>query len=133
MPVTYGLTMYAYCGMSVPLITRDEQEDRETVRAYAARYIRRARKSGNKVNVLEPGTKWEIETPDDAFMVSDNEGTLSLVEFKPATRKCFDCGFDVEIGESCDCQTFDASDADDANAPNSPSAPSDNAIVGGTL
>lgn len=73
---TYNLALYAYCGMAVPLV---EGGDLAECRQRAARRIRCHRnRYDSPVTVLEPGRKWELESPDHAFMVGDHEGVLSL-------------------------------------------------------
>lgn len=74
--MTYELTFHSYCGMCVPLAT----DDLEECRKIAARQIRATRRSQREVVVLVPGSKWEFLTPDDAAMVADNEGVMSLKE-----------------------------------------------------
>lgn len=84
----------AYCGMSGIPETFDTKEE---ARAEIAKRIRYARRKKRPVSILTPGEKWEFETPDDAGMVADHEGTLSLHH---VTFKCRECGFDHEDKET---------------------------------
>jgi hypothetical protein len=52
-------------------------------------------------------------TPDDAFMVADDEGVLVLDPVGP-TWRCRECGDDVPKGEACGCME----DVDDGWNPN---------------
>ena len=61
----------------------------------------------------ERGREWELMTPDDAIMISDNEGVLSLDE---VTEKCSECREEVNVDlvsdglcDSCR-EVFDNSD-----------------------
>jgi hypothetical protein len=75
--MTFSLTHAAYCGMSIP---HGEFETRDEARTAAARIIRRRRRQGFPVTTLDRGERWEIEEPDDCFMVPDQCGVLSLSE-----------------------------------------------------
>jgi hypothetical protein len=102
------LVMYAYCGMSIPM----DEGDMKTVRAAAARRLRRARRR-QPVTVLEKGREWELETPDDAFMVSDTDGILRIVDAPKPMVECWNCGCEVEVGESCDCMEYEPEEEDE--------------------
>lgn len=96
---TYALTHHAYCGMAVPM----GEGDYSDMRAKAAQVLKRRRNQGYPVSRIALN-QWEIESRDDDAMVSDHCGILALVEVKPRTVECRECGSDVELGESCDCQ-----------------------------
>lgn len=72
----YQVKMIAYCGLVVPLLRRANYED---ARAEVAERLRSARKSGRVCVKTKPDT-WEILSPDDAVMVSDDEGYLVMRE-----------------------------------------------------
>ena len=69
----FRLRMRAYCGMTYTIA----QGDQAHVRSVASRRLRRARRD-TCVSVLEVGKKWELETPEDAWMVSDEDGILEI-------------------------------------------------------
>lgn len=73
------LTLFAYCGMRVPLAAGDAG----VCRAVASRRIRRHLRRDKPVHTLEPGSRWELGTPDSAFMVGDDEGILELEPAPP--------------------------------------------------
>jgi len=77
---TYNVVLNAYCGMSVP-VARDV--DREEAIAAIKRFLNRARRNGCPVAKLGKG-QWEIQTPDDAALVSDLEGILRV---RPCYRR----------------------------------------------
>lgn len=68
------LIMYSYCGMKVPLKTGDMATCHERAKQLRERHER----YGGAVSVLSP-TKWELETPENASMVSDEDGILAIV------------------------------------------------------
>jgi hypothetical protein len=70
----YRVDHDAFCGLACPEKTFDDESD---ARACVAATIRRARRDGLTVRRLEAG-KWEILSPDDAAMVSDMDGLLTL-------------------------------------------------------
>lgn len=64
----------SYCGMTRCLARGlDRVEVKETIR----RIIRSARRQGRFVDKIRKGV-WEVQTPDDACMISDEEGILSV-------------------------------------------------------
>jgi iron-sulfur cluster repair protein YtfE (RIC family) len=67
------LIMYAYCGMKVPIM----KGDMATCHAKAKKMRERHERYGGAVTVLAP-TKWELETPETACMVSDEDGILAI-------------------------------------------------------
>jgi hypothetical protein len=69
----YTLNHYAYCGMRVPLGEGDYRE----MRAKAASIIRRRRRQGFPVVQLDRH-EWEIQEPEDCFMVPDQCGVMTL-------------------------------------------------------
>lgn len=72
------LSLHTYCGMSVPIDETIFRIDVGDLRRQAAQRLRRARRSGQQVNLIQRGRVWEFETPDDATMVSDNEALMRL-------------------------------------------------------
>lgn len=74
----YTVKFYTYCGMSYTLA---ENVDKEEAKSVVRNQITRARKNGKSVTKISPG-RWEFETPDDAGMVSDNEGTMVIIRRK---------------------------------------------------
>jgi hypothetical protein len=68
------LRMYAYCGMHYDICTGDKQ----TLMKRAKKLIERHEKQGGSVTHLGP-TEWELETPENAVMVSDQDGILKLL------------------------------------------------------
>ena len=68
------LTMSAYCGMSYEV----ETGERPDVRREAALLIKRRRKEGFPVSVLEKGREWEIEEHEGCAMIPDTCGILAL-------------------------------------------------------
>ena len=72
------LRFSAYCGMGFDLGDTCFRCDIGDLRKVAARRIRKARKAGQYVGVIEAGYEWEFETPDDAVMIGDGEGIMSL-------------------------------------------------------
>lgn len=86
--MTHNLSFSAYCGMTYRIAERIEESE---ARACVALKIRRARKRGQRVTVLDKGEAWEFETPEDAAMVSDDDGVLRMKEATPRYR-CGDCG-----------------------------------------
>jgi hypothetical protein len=78
---TYDVIFSGYCGMRWALV---EDVDLEDARAAAAKKINKFRKSGREVTSLSEGEQWEFLTPDDAMMISDDEGVMTL---KPAIKK----------------------------------------------
>lgn len=67
------LTHQAYCGMNVPLGAGDI----ETMRAKAARILRRRRNAGFPCTKLGDG-QWEIMEPEDCMMIPDQSGVMIL-------------------------------------------------------
>ena len=77
---TFNVTLASYTGMSIPLV--EDVERGEAITA-AKRHLRRARRRGCPVEKIGRG-QWEIGTPDDACMVGDSEGILTI---RPHTRR----------------------------------------------
>lgn len=71
---TFDVRFSAYCGMSYDVGT---DLDRDAAKAAVRAFLTGARKKGHPVNKLGKGT-WEVETPEDAAMVGDGEGTLTV-------------------------------------------------------
>jgi hypothetical protein len=71
----YTLSLHAYCGVTDPI---DDGLDLAEARQRAARLIRRRRRQDFPVAVLEKGRRWEIQEPEDCFMVPDCCGVLIL-------------------------------------------------------
>ena len=77
-----------YCGMRT---FREEWDDLGEARTSAAESIREFRKEGLRVSVLERGREWEVLEPDDAAMVPDEAGILSIEPV--CTEQDCACGF----------------------------------------
>jgi len=74
------VTFHAYCGMSHVVakgVTRARAK--EIIR----NRIRNAKASGQPVTKIGKG-EWEFETPEDAFMVSDDDGILIMRRYGAA-------------------------------------------------
>lgn len=68
------LTLYGHCGMPIPIT----EGDREHCQERAVSLLRRLKREGFYISVRKPGREWETTEPDDAFMVPDYAGILSL-------------------------------------------------------
>ena len=84
--MSYKLRFVAYCGMGY---TIGEYETRDDARSAAADRLRSLRRE-YAVTTLTQGTSWEILEPDDAVLVPDECGTLSLLHI---TYECCECGY----------------------------------------
>lgn len=100
MPAEFRLVNYAYCGMPIPI----KQGDKEDVRTAAAHYLRRLRREGFPVVVIERGEEWEVQEPEDSVLVPDECGLLTLCAIPVRLVRCWDCGEDVPEGETCSCR-----------------------------
>lgn len=77
--------------------------DRAYVRHEAAAVLRHGHAQGDIVSILTRGSRWGFETPDDAAMVSDQDGFLSIVH---DVFTCRECGSEHEgIGDAMGCCT----------------------------
>lgn len=81
----FALTLHAYCGMAIPI----EDGDRADVRQAAAQQIRMCRAERRQVNIIQRGRQWELEEPDNATMIPDDAGILSLSDCR---AECSECG-----------------------------------------
>lgn len=116
----HALTLHAYCGMAVPI----EEGDRANVRRAAAQQLRMARAEHRPVSVLTRGQEWELESPDDAVMIGDDAGILTLENVGAECRECGQQVDDVDYRRlspsarayfTCaDCNNPDRFDEDDA-------------------
>jgi hypothetical protein len=98
---TYRVRFSAYCGLSYEM---GEQLSRDEARDTIARLLRRRRRTGHPVSILESGTEYEIGEPEDCALIPDTAG-LAWIEPETAPAfDCYHCGFPVLLGESCDCQ-----------------------------
>lgn len=73
--MSYRLTMISYCGMTRDLIeegTLEECQDR------ARKFRKHHEHEGGCVSELEAGMKWELETPEDALLIGDDDGFLTI-------------------------------------------------------
>lgn len=87
----YAATMHAHCGMPYTLA----EGDWEDCRAEVASFLRDHRAEGYGVSVLERGERWEAVEPDDAIMVPDDAGTITI-QPSPALVPCWECGCDFQ-------------------------------------
>ena len=74
----YRLRLYQYSGGAVDLI--EEGSSAECRQEAARRITRHRNKLRYPVSILERGSKWELETGDDALMIGDTEGFLAIEE-----------------------------------------------------
>lgn len=73
--MTIKVQMAAFCGMVYDVATGEEPEE---ARRRVARFLRRKRNAGYGVSTLERGQRWEVTEPEDAFMIPDDAGILSI-------------------------------------------------------
>jgi hypothetical protein len=82
----WRLRLTPYAGGRYDLVERGSMAE---CRERAARRIRWHRnKLEYPVTVLEAGYRWELETGDDAIMIGDGEGIMSIT---PVLCKCARC------------------------------------------
>jgi hypothetical protein len=98
---TFKLTLNGYCGMPIPIV---DEGDKEDCRKAAARRIRALRADGYPVVTLEPGQAWEVQEPEDCVLIPAWCGVLRLAPLPIRVFECWECGFDIPEGESCNCQ-----------------------------
>ena len=72
--VMYKLTMFAYCGMPVPIGEGSLAE----MQARAVEWRRLRERRGYVVSQLKIGREWEIEEPEFAGSIPDDAGILSI-------------------------------------------------------
>ncbi len=78
----YDVLFHSYCGMTTPLA---RGADRERVKAIVRAKLRRAKRFGQPVSRCGR-LQWEFSSPDDAFMVSDSDGILSVRRARRSAR-----------------------------------------------
>lgn len=78
----FDVVLYTHTGMRVPLC---EREDVATCKSRVRGYLRYCRRIGHPVYRTGKG-RWEVEGRDNAWMVSDREGTLVVRRAKRRTR-----------------------------------------------
>ena len=122
--MTYSLSLHGYCGQRLPIL---EREDLQACRDRMARLIRGRRMNGEPVLLVGHGNPLperalcvEFETPDDAVMVSDLDGVLSIYAdpamesclwfgqpFQPEDREryCSPCCWAADSGHECGCES----------------------------
>jgi hypothetical protein len=88
----YVLRFHTYSGMHYEV---DCGDDLKEIRSAAAKFIMNARRT-QPVGIVKPGHSWEFVTPDDAFMISDNDGTLHLLEYEQPDEDFGDDDLDIE-------------------------------------
>lgn len=74
----YNVIMVAYCGMRYDIATNVSHDE---AKAAAKRFRDKMKAHGCGVTYLG-GCEWEIQTPDDAGSISDNEGFLKIKAVK---------------------------------------------------
>ena len=84
----FKVSFAAYCGMVWPL--HDDPADYRDARSIAAHLIRMRRRDGLRATVLESGARWEFTEPEDAMMVPDEAGVMTLT--RVANPECPWCG-----------------------------------------
>ena len=72
----YYLDFNTYSGMTIPITEGSYRDCLER----AKRKVELAKKRDQPVNILIPNKQWEFETPEDAMMISDHDGILSIIE-----------------------------------------------------
>ena len=82
----FTVQRFPYCGLSMP---RVEFGTRQEAREYAAGLLARSRRR-YPVQTLKRGAKWEILEPEDAAMVPDACGLVTLRE--SYRFECPECG-----------------------------------------
>jgi len=122
--MTYSLSLHGYCGQRLPILGR---EDLQTCRDRMAKLIRGRRMNGDPVLLVGRGNPLpeyalcvEFAVPENAVMVSDLDGVLSIYA-DPALESCLWCGQDFQpedlerccspccsaaySGRECDCES----------------------------
>lgn len=88
-----------YCGMETFCDEFDELAD---AKACAAEKLREYRADGFPIEVLESGSKWEIQEPEDCSLVPDNAGYLSILRVAGECKECDNpCDTEHRLCESC--------------------------------
>jgi len=82
------LTHYGYSGIRIPIMDEAEPAD---CRATVARRLRSLRRHGFPIATLERGREWEIQEPEDRFLVPDACGLLTLEDDPTYERTCGFC------------------------------------------
>lgn len=102
-----SLKFSAHNGLSHTVI--EPTVEREDVRQEAADRIRRARKRGMEVSVIEPGKEWEMQYEGSG--VGDQEGLLYIVHY---TFPCRECGNKCETEDAARqcCQPVEEDEED---------------------
>lgn len=86
----YHVKQFPFCGLSMlPRVLDDRAEARD----YAAELLRRRRRQGFPVSILNVGQSWEVGEPEGAAMVPDQCGTIELVH---QTFECTECDCEHE-------------------------------------
>ena len=93
---SFFVTLDSHSGCS-PIPTA--ADDRAEARKAAADWIRAARAKGRRVTTLRRGTEWEIEEQEEAAMIGDKCGILSIAP--PLAAACCECGCEF-TPETCD-------------------------------
>lgn len=96
---TWQVTMYAHCGMKVPIADGlSELDALERV----LRYVDRRVKRGYEATELGPG-RFELTEPEDSMLVPDDAGIIAAERDTVPAWECRECGDIVPIGSSCTC------------------------------
>lgn len=74
---TFVLKMVSYCGMSRTLCEGTMNDCMSVVKLH----IKRHKKKGGTIGKQE-GNKWELQTPENAAMISDDDGYLEIEHAK---------------------------------------------------
>ena len=75
----FSVQFVTYSGMPIPLLT---SEDKREVLDYCRSRVKAARRRGQPVSNVGRG-KWEFETPETAFAISDRDGFLVVRKVRP--------------------------------------------------
>lgn len=68
----------------------EEFESLEEAQTYAQERVKRLEGQGFEVSELEPGMKWELTEGDDAAMVPDESGIISISDDSEEKQEAFD-------------------------------------------
>jgi len=85
---TWALRFSAYCGMSYDIVTG---ETLPGARSALADLLRRRRRTGHAIAVIEPGQHFECQEPEGSALVPDNAGTVRLVQETVKAVRCHQC------------------------------------------
>lgn len=98
----YHVRQFSYCGCNVP--ERPYQDEREA-RGDVADILRRRRRQGFPVVIIERGKEWEVCEPENCVLVPDQCG---IVRIDRVMARCQECGTAWDTAdEAAECCTED--------------------------